>query len=230
MPLRYTLRQLEYFVAVGETGSIAAASQQVNVSSPSISASVSQLEDELGVQLFVRHHAQGLTPTLAGRKLLDHAKVVLHQAAALRDLAGDLSGSVRGPLTIGCLSTFAQVLLPGLRRSFVEQHSDVRIRQIEADQSKLVRPVAPGQNRPRRDLRSRSAVRPDLRSDPRVAATSGAERNSSARAICLQSQSRNFPRFPWCCSICRIAQSTFCHSSRAQGCAQKYLNGRATWP
>lgn len=137
MPLRYTLRQLEYFVAVGETGSIAAASQQVNVSSPSISASVSQLEDELGVQLFVRHHAQGLTPTLAGRKLLDHAKVVLHQAAALRDLAGDLSGSVRGPLTIGCLSTFAQVLLPGLRRSFVEQHSDVRIRQIEADQSKL---------------------------------------------------------------------------------------------
>ncbi|SMD06024.1 LysR substrate-binding domain-containing protein [Primorskyibacter flagellatus] len=137
MPLRYTLRQLEYFVAVGETGSIAAAAQQVNVSSPSISASVSHLEDELGVKLFVRHHAQGLTPTLAGRKLLDHAQMVLRQAAALHDLAGDLSGSVRGPLAIGCLSTFAQVLLPGLRRSFVEQHSDVRIRQIEADQSGL---------------------------------------------------------------------------------------------
>lgn len=137
MPLRYTLRQLEYFVAVGETGSIAAASQQVNVSSPSISASVSQLEEELGVKLFVRHHAQGLTPTLAGRKLLDHATMVLRQAAALRDLAGDLSGSVRGPLAIGCLSTFAQLLLPGLRRSFMEQHSDVRISQVEADQSTL---------------------------------------------------------------------------------------------
>lgn len=59
MPLSYTLRQLEYFVAVGETGSIAAASQQVNVSSPSISAGISQLEDELGIKLFVRHHAQG---------------------------------------------------------------------------------------------------------------------------------------------------------------------------
>lgn len=137
MPIRYTLRQLEYLVAVGEAGSIVAAAQQVNVSPPSISAGVSHLEEELGVQLFVRHHAQGLTPTLAGHKLLEHAQMVLRQAAALRDLAGELSGSVRGPLAIGCLSTFAQVVLPGLRRSFVDQYPDVRIRQVEADQAEI---------------------------------------------------------------------------------------------
>lgn len=137
MPIRYTLRQLEYLVAVGEAGSIVAAAQQVNVSPPSISAGVSHLEEELGVQLFVRHHAQGLTPTLAGHKLLEHAQLVLRQAAALRDLAGELSGSVRGPLAIGCLSTFAQVVLPGLRRSFVDQYPDVRISQIEADQTEI---------------------------------------------------------------------------------------------
>lgn len=137
MPLRYTLRQLEYFVAVGQTGSIAGASQLVNVSSPSISAGVSQLEEELGVKLFVRHHAQGLTPTLAGQKLLDHAQLVLRQAAGLRDLAGDLSGSIRGPLAIGCLSTFAQVVLPGLRRSFVDCHPEVRFTQFEGNQSEL---------------------------------------------------------------------------------------------
>ena len=137
MALRYTLRQLEYFVAVGETGSVTAASQQVNVSAPSISAGVSQLEQELGVKLFLRHHAQGLTPTLAGRELLEQARLVLRQAAALRDMSGELSGSIRGPLAIGCLSTFAQIVVPGLRRSFVEQHSEVRIRQVEADQSEL---------------------------------------------------------------------------------------------
>ena len=49
----------------------------------------------------------------------------------------DRSGSIRGPLAIGCLSTFAQIIVPGLRRSFVEQHSEVRIRQVEADQSEL---------------------------------------------------------------------------------------------
>ncbi len=137
MPLRYTLRQLEYFVAVGESGSIAAASHRVNVSSPSISAAISQLEEELGVQLFVRHHAQGLTPTLPGRKLLDQAQTVLRQAAALRDLAGELSGVVRGPLALGCLSTFAQIILPGLRRSFLDQHEEVRISQTEGDQATL---------------------------------------------------------------------------------------------
>ncbi|MFT6457758.1 MAG: DNA-binding transcriptional LysR family regulator [Pseudophaeobacter arcticus] len=137
MPIRYTLRQIEYFVAVGETGSITAASHLLNVSSPSISASVSQLEEELGVMLFVRHHAQGLTPTPAGHAMLDHAKGVLQQAAGLTDLAASLSGSIRGPLSIGCLSTFAQVVLPGLRRSFTDQYSEVRISQIEANQSEL---------------------------------------------------------------------------------------------
>ncbi|MDO5704005.1 MAG: LysR substrate-binding domain-containing protein [Paracoccus sp. (in: a-proteobacteria)] len=137
MPIRYTLRQLEYFVAVGEAGSIAAAAQMVNVSAPSISAGISHLEEELGIQLFVRHHAQGLTPTLAGRKLLDHARLVLRQAGGLRDLAGELSGAIRGPLSIGCLSTFAQMILPGLRRSFIDQYPEVRILQLEAHQADL---------------------------------------------------------------------------------------------
>ena len=51
MPLRFTLRQLEYLVAVGEAGSIAVAAERVNVSSPSISAAIVQLE----VRAFVEH-------------------------------------------------------------------------------------------------------------------------------------------------------------------------------
>lgn len=48
MAIRFTFRQLEYFVAVGETGSIALAAERVNVSSPSISTSIAQLEAEMG--------------------------------------------------------------------------------------------------------------------------------------------------------------------------------------
>lgn len=66
MPLRFTLRQLEYFVAVGEEGSIARAAEVVNVSSPSISTAISQLEQEFGVQLFVRRHAHGLALSRPG--------------------------------------------------------------------------------------------------------------------------------------------------------------------
>ena len=135
--LRYTLRQLEYFVAVGETSSIALASEKVNVSSPSISAAINQLEKEFGLPLFVRQHARGVTLTLAGRRMMEQAKVILREADTLLDLAGDISGSVRGPLSIGCLVTFAQVVLPSVRRSFEDAHPEVRVRQHELDQSEI---------------------------------------------------------------------------------------------
>ncbi len=135
--LRYTLRQLEYFVAVGEAGSIALASEKVNVSSPSISAAINQLEKEFGLPLFVRQHAQGLSLTLAGRRMMEQAKFVLQEADRLMDLAGDISGSVRGPLSIGCMVTFAQVVLPSVRRSFETEFPEVRVSQYELNQSEI---------------------------------------------------------------------------------------------
>ncbi|WP_114287599.1 LysR family transcriptional regulator [Candidatus Halocynthiibacter alkanivorans] len=135
--LRYTLRQLEYFVAVGEAGSIALASEKVNVSSPSISAAINQLEKEFGLPLFVRQHAQGLSLTLAGRRMMEQAKFVLQEADRLMDLAGDISGTVRGPLSIGCMVTFAQVVLPSVRRSFETEFPEVRVRQYELNQSEI---------------------------------------------------------------------------------------------
>ncbi|MCK0171122.1 LysR family transcriptional regulator [Aliiroseovarius sp. S1123] len=138
MALRFTLRQLEYFVAVGEEGSIAQASARVNVSSPSISAAISQLEDEFGLPLFVRKHAHGLSLTQAGRQFMAQAKLVLQEADALNRLAGDISGNVQGPFSIGCLVTFAQVLLPAIRRQFELKYPDVRVSQIETDQLTLI--------------------------------------------------------------------------------------------
>ena len=132
--LRFTLRQLEYFVAVGESGSIAVASEKVNVSSPSISAAISQLEDEFGLPLFARQHAKGLSLTLAGRQMMEKAKRVLSEAESMVDLAGDISGKIQGPLAVGCMLTFAQVVLPSLRSSFERNFPDVRFRQYELDQ------------------------------------------------------------------------------------------------
>lgn len=137
MPLRITLRQLEYLVAVGECGSISEAARRVNVSSPSISAAIAQLEAEFGLPLFVRRHAQGLSPTQSGVRLIEQARRVLAEAAMLTTLAGDIAGVVRGPLNVGCLVTFAQIVLPRLRRSFTEVHPQVTFRQFERDQAEL---------------------------------------------------------------------------------------------
>ncbi len=137
MPLRFTLRQLEYLVAVGETGSIAAAADRVNVSSPSISAAISQLEQEFGLPLFVRRHAQGLSPTQGGRQFVAEARAVLAAAGRLNDLANAITGQVRGPLNLACLQTFAQVVLPGLRRSFTARYPEVDFHQFERHQAEI---------------------------------------------------------------------------------------------
>ncbi|QQA42044.1 LysR family transcriptional regulator [Pelagovum pacificum] len=137
MPLRFTLRQLEYLVAVGESGSIARAAEKVNVSSPSISAAIAQLEEEFGLQLFARRHAHGLTLSQAGRRFLEQAKTVIAEAEAMNRLAGEIRGQVRGPLDVGCLLTFAQIVLPHLRRSFCARYPEVEFRQFERDQQAL---------------------------------------------------------------------------------------------
>ncbi|WRH62226.1 MAG: LysR family transcriptional regulator [Fuscovulum sp.] len=138
MPLRFTLRQLEYLVAVAECGSVALAAERCHVSSPSISAAIAQLEQEFGLPLFIRRHAQGLSLTEGGRQFTEAARSVLAAGAALNDRAAELTGQVRGPLAVGCLLTFAQVVLPRLRRSFAEAHPEVEFRQSEHDHAALI--------------------------------------------------------------------------------------------
>lgn len=137
MPLRVTLRQLEYLIAVADCGTVALAAERSHVSSPSISAAIAQLEAEFGLQLFVRRHAQGLAVTEAGRHFVDQARMVIAAAAGLNDRAAELTGEVRGPLSVGCLLTFAQVMLPRLRRGFAARYPAVEFRQTEFDQAEL---------------------------------------------------------------------------------------------
>jgi DNA-binding transcriptional LysR family regulator len=137
MPLRFTLRQLEYFLAVAENGSIATASEKVNVSSPSISTAIVQLEEEFGLQLFIRKHAHGLSLTQGGKQFTEQARKVLTEATRLNSLANDITGKVRGSLNVGCLLTFAQIILPHLRRQFVDQYPEVEFHQFQFTQIEL---------------------------------------------------------------------------------------------
>jgi DNA-binding transcriptional LysR family regulator len=138
MTLRVTLRQLEYFIAAGEAGSITGAADKINISPPSISMAVSSLEREFGVQLFVRHHAQGLSLTFAGRALLAQSKTLIGQAETLCSAAYDLSERVRGDLSVGCLVTLAPMILPELTHAFLTDHPDSEIRLFEGNQEKLL--------------------------------------------------------------------------------------------
>ena len=136
--MRYTLRQIEYFIATAETGSITLASERVNVSQPSISTAITHLEEELGTQLFVRRHAQGLSLTSAGRVLLAEAKRLMEQAEQIYSVAAEVGQHVRGQLSLGCFVTLAAMVMPELSHSFTSAYPDTRITQMVGDHEQLL--------------------------------------------------------------------------------------------
>lgn len=142
--MRYTLRQLRYFVAAGESGSITKAAARIHVSQPSISAAVAHLEDVFGVQLFVRHRAHGLSPTPAGQRLLGEAKRLLRQAEGLHHAASELGDSLSGELEVGCFTTLAPLVMPSLIKEFCALHPEARIRCHEVHQEDLLDGLARG--------------------------------------------------------------------------------------
>ncbi|HWU00642.1 MAG TPA: LysR family transcriptional regulator [Terriglobales bacterium] len=123
----YTLKQLRYFVAAAEAGSVTGAGQVLHVSQPSISAAIAQLEERFGVALFIRHHAQGLSLTTAGRRLLADAKGLLEHAEDLRQAAIGLGKEVAGDLHVGCFQTFAPMVMPQLLREFSTAFPDITV-------------------------------------------------------------------------------------------------------
>lgn len=139
--MRFTLKQLSYFVAAGETNSITLASERVHISQPSISSAISQLEAEFGVQLFFRHHAQGLSLTPAGERMLIAARLLLKDAEGLYDLAHEITSTVAGPLRIGAFRTFAPLLLPDLCADFAAAYPKVTLEMIEDHEAELVAKV-----------------------------------------------------------------------------------------
>lgn len=136
--MRFTLRQLAYFVAAGETGSVTQASERVNISQPSISAAILHLEREFGVQLFVRHHAQGLSLTPAGTRFLAAAKAVLQSAHELYDVANEATAAVSGPINLGSFRTHAPLLVPELCKTFLAKHPRAELNVTEGSEASLL--------------------------------------------------------------------------------------------
>ena len=127
MTVQFTLKQLAYFVAAGEAGSILRAAENIHVSQPSISNAIAHLEDVFQVQLFIRHHAQGMSLTTAGGQIMDKAKALLRDADELRSFAGMLSEQIFGSINVGCFIPIAPVVTPELRHAYMQSHDGVEV-------------------------------------------------------------------------------------------------------
>lgn len=140
----YTLRQLKYFVTTVECGSVAEASRKLYIAQPSISTAIKGLEDSFGVQLFIRHHAQGVSLTPGGARFYRKAQELLRMAREFEQNALADNDVVCGQIDIGCFETVAPLYLPRLIKGFHERFPGVEIRLQDGEQQELVQGLTGG--------------------------------------------------------------------------------------
>lgn len=137
------LRQLEYFTAIVREGSLTAAAKRCRIAQPSLSQQLRALEDELGEAL-VHRKPRGVIPTAAGKILMEHAALVLHEARLLRERFANRRESQEGAVIFGMIPTIAPYLLPKLLGPFREAFPKIDVQVREARTSGLIQQVVDG--------------------------------------------------------------------------------------
>ncbi len=142
--LPFTLRQLQYVVAIAEELSFRRAASRCNVSQPSLSAQLAQLEDALGVRLFERAHKRVLI-TMAGQEVVDRAKAVLRDADEMVGAAKRVSDPMAGTIRLGVIPTISPYLLPSVAPRIRAGLPRLRIAWLEDKTDALMKKLADGQ-------------------------------------------------------------------------------------
>lgn len=112
-PHPFTLRQLQYLLAVADTLSFRRAAEECHVSQPALSAQIADIEDRIGIRVFERDRRRVLL-TAAGRDVLERARQVLREADDLIATAQRAGDPLAGTLRIGVIPTISPYLLPAV--------------------------------------------------------------------------------------------------------------------
>jgi DNA-binding transcriptional LysR family regulator len=128
--MAFTLRQLQFFVAAAEAGSVSGAARALSISQSSVTEAIRALEDDLGVGLFDRQ-AKGLLITQKGSAFLRHAKQILADVATARTSFRDTAETATGRLSLGVTSLVAGYVLSDILSRFRRAFPQVDLNVIE---------------------------------------------------------------------------------------------------
>jgi LysR family hydrogen peroxide-inducible transcriptional activator len=142
-PHPFSLRQLQYVVALADALSFRKAAQLCNVSQPSLSSQLAQLEQVLGVRLFERDRRRVLA-TAAGKELVERARRLLVDADDLSAAARRASDPLDGTLRLGVIPTVSPYLLPHVTPSLRADFPKLTAVWIEDKTDALVRGLQTG--------------------------------------------------------------------------------------
>src|ERR1700676_2560062 len=141
--MRFALPDLSLFRHVVEAGSITAGAERAHLALAAASTRIRNMEQALGAALLVRSR-QGVTPTQAGRTLLQHARAILRQAERLREDLGAYAGGLAGQIRVLSNTNALTEFLPEALSSFLANHPNVSVDLEERLSDEIVGLIAEG--------------------------------------------------------------------------------------
>ncbi len=137
------LRQLRYFKAIIEEGTITGAARKLHISQPPLSSQMHLLEKELGSTLFERG-ARQIVPTEAGSRLYRYALEMLELESAAREEISNLKTGHQGILHLGMVSSGGHEKLYGLLREFKSRYPHIQVKVHEGNSYELLEQLRKG--------------------------------------------------------------------------------------
>src|SRR3989454_6819780 len=131
------LRQLDYFVHVADLGSFSKAASLLSIAQSALSTRVRKLEVELKQPLLHRN-GRGVTPTDAGKRLLQHARGILMQVDRTREELAEFRSTPSGHVVIGLPPTMARLLTVPVLKDFRGHFAEASIGIMEGLSASIV--------------------------------------------------------------------------------------------
>src|SRR3984893_1430291 len=141
--MRFDLVDLDLFRHVVEAGSITHGAERARLALGAASTRIRHMEEAFGATLLVRGR-QGVTPTQAGRTLIQHARTMLRQAARLREDLGGYAGGFAGDVRMLSNTNALTEFLPEALSSFLSAHPHVSVDLEERLSDEIVGLIAEG--------------------------------------------------------------------------------------
>ena len=137
------LRQLRYFVAIVDHGSLSRAARVLHVAQPALTQQIQQLEDELGAQLLHRS-AQGVMSTDAGKTFYEHAQAILKQVGDAKSAVAQTMARPAGTVALGIPPSVSNALALPLLTAVRENYPEISLQITEELSGTLIEQLKSG--------------------------------------------------------------------------------------
>ncbi len=139
------LQQLRYLHEIARQGlKISDAAEALHTSQPGVSKQVKLLEEELGIEIFVRNGKRIAAITEPGKAILEIAARILHEADNMKHVSDDFHAQDSGTLTIATTHTQARYALPQVVKEFIKRYPKVQLSLHQGSPSQIVQAVLDG--------------------------------------------------------------------------------------